>query len=373
MKYAYTYDDIALVPLYSEIRSRGSVVLESQLTTKFKVGVPYISAPMDTVTEAEMAIAMMTLGAFGVIHRFNTIEEQTEHVKTVYAYAQATMDVAIHAGANYNFSDDAQLVWKQIAEIPIGAAVGVTGDYLERAIELYGAGANVLLIDVAHGNTVLVSDAIDAIRERLGNNVDIIAGNVCTADGAANLVHFGVNAIRCGIGGGGMCTTRQKSGVGVPQATAVMECVKGVESTGEYVPVIADGGVRMVGDIAKALSLGADTVMMGSLFAGTRESPGTIKRHGGEWPNQLLFKEYRGSASEDAKRRANQDVKNVEGESTLVPYKGKVKRIVQDMNDGVRSAMSYVNALNLTEFQQNADHVLVTQNGVAESAPHAMR
>lgn len=168
-----------------------------------------------------------------------------------------------------------------------------------------------------------------------------------------------------------VCSTRIKTGVGIPQVTSILECIAGVEESGIDIPIIADGGIRTPGDVAKALSLGAETVMIGSLFAGTRESPGEIQRTG-TWPNEQLYKKYRGAASVETKRNNGQNEKNIEGESILIPYKGKVSRILDDISDGVRSSMSYVGARTLEEFRVKANHVLVTQNGLREAHPHLL-
>ena len=168
-----------------------------------------------------------------------------------------------------------------------------------------------------------------------------------------------------------LCETRIRTGVGIPQVTALIDCIRAVGESGEPIPVIADGGIRMTGDVAKALSLGADTVMVGSLLAGTRESPGEIHRMG-MWPNEQLFKKYRGSASAEVKQAHGLEEKNVEGNSKLIPYKGKSERIISDINDGVRSAMSYVNAKDMSDFHAKCDHVLITQNGLIEAKPHLL-
>ena len=166
-----------------------------------------------------------------------------------------------------------------------------------------------------------------------------------------------------------LCETRIRTGIGVPQVTALRDVINVAK---EYnVPVIADGGIRLIGDVSKALALGADTVMLGSILAGTKESPGSISKVG-SWPNEKLFKKYRGSASLDIKKDTHQDEKNVEGNSTMIPYKGKIARLFSDINDGVRSAMSYVNATTLTEFRRNSKFVRITQSGIIEAKPHLL-
>lgn len=222
------------------------------------------------------------------------------------------------------------------------------------------AGVNVILIDVAHGHHKFVKDALSNLKQMLPSHVDIIAGNVATARGAQDLQDWGADAIRVGIGGGSLCTTRIKTGFGVPNVTSLEDCYKAVS-----VPVIACGGIRTSGDIAKALAVGADSVILGSLLAGTKEAPGAIieKANG-------LYKRYRGAASLETKSIHKQSTKNVEGESTVVPFKGSVKFTVENLVDGVKSALSYAGANNLSEF--SPDYVVVTNAGVAEAKPHLL-
>lgn len=342
MKYAYTFDDLQIIPTYSEVQSRSQCDLTTRFTKRYTIGTPLVASPMDTVTDSRMALAIASYGGVGIIHRFMKITEQVNHVLKV-----------------------------KEQEKLVSAAIGATGDYQERATALANAGAIVLLIDVAHGNTKQVRDAIKWCKENLPDYVDIIAGNVATYEGARNLAEWGADGIRVGIGGGSVCSTRVRTGVGIPQVTAIIESVRGVEESGVDVPIIADGGIKMPGDVAKALSLRADSVMIGSLFAGTRETPGEIQRTG-QWPNEQLFKKYRGAASFETKKTHGLEEKNVEGESKLIPYKGKVERIINDIKDGVRSAMSYVNATTLSEFHASCEHVLITQNGLIEAKPHLL-
>jgi len=353
MKTTYTFDDIQILPKYSEIASRSQCNLKTRFTKNYEMLMPYVSAPMDTVTDYEMASFMMGYGGVGVLHRFMSIEEQAKKVNEIKIGR-------INHGMVYS-----------IPHAITCAAIGATGDYQERAKELVRAGASVLLIDVAHGNTKQVKDAITWCKENIADYVDIVAGNVATREGARNLADWGCDAIRVGIGNGSLCETRIRTGIGVPQVTALMECIAGVEESGLDVPVIADGGMKMPGDIAKALSLGADSVMLGSLLSGTRESPGEIQKVG-MWPKEQLFKKYRGSASAESKKAHGMQDKNVEGNSKLIPYKGKAKRILDDISDGLRSSMSYVNANDLKEFRLNSEHVLITQNGLIEAKPHLL-
>jgi IMP dehydrogenase len=292
---------------------------------------------MDTVCDSEMAIAMMDCGGVGCIHRFMNIEEQSQEVNKVH----------IHT-------------FKYMAGIPVMAAIGANGDYLERAQELTNAGANVILIDVAHGYHKFVMEAIGNLKKTLPSYVDIIAGNVATAEAAIALQDCGADAIRVGIGGGSLCTTRLKTGFGVPNVTSLLDCANSVN-----VPIIACGGIRNSGDIAKALAVGADSVILGSLLAGTKEAPGAIIEK-----NNGLYKRYRGAASLETKSIHGQVTRNVEGESTVVPFKGGVKFIVEGVLDGLRSALSYAGANNLREYFP--EYVVVTQSGINEAKPHIL-
>jgi len=337
-KQALTYDDIQLIPAYSEIESRQNIDLSTQLTTNYRIRVPLVASPMDTVCDSEMAIAMAELGGIGCIHRFNTIQEQAEHVLKV------TNDVKN----------------KDWFTPHVMAAVGANGDYLERARELVKAGANIILIDVAHGYHKFVIDAIDNLKNLLPLNVDVIAGNVATGKAAQALQNAGADAIRVGIGGGSLCTTRVKTGFGVPNVTSLVDCAGSIK-----VPIIACGGIRNSGDIAKALGVGANSVILGSLIAGTKEAPGPmIEKANG------LYKRYRGAASLETKSIHGQATRNVEGESTIVPFKGKVKFVVDGLLDGLRSALSYAGANNLREYFP--EYVVVTNAGVREAQPHLL-
>ncbi len=333
---ALTYDDIQLVPAYSDIESRKTIDLTTDLTTNYKIMVPLIASPMDTVCDSEMAITMMDLGGVGCIHRFMSIEEQARHVYEVF----------LHNSHN-------------AFDLPVMAAVGANGDYLERTQELVKAGVNIVLIDVAHGYHKFVRDAIQTIKSNFPM-VDVIAGNIATAEAAEALQEWGADGLRVGIGGGSLCTTRIKTGFGVPNITSLEDVVSVAK-----VPVIACGGIRNSGDIAKALAVGADSAILGSLLAGTKEAPGAIieKSNG-------LYKRYRGAASLETKSIHGQETRNVEGESTIVPFKGGAKFIVDGLLDGLRSALSYAGAQSIKEF--NPEYVVVTAAGMNEAKPHLL-
>jgi IMP dehydrogenase len=332
-KQALTYDDIQLIPAYSEIESRQNIDLTTKLSTNYSIRVPLIASPMDTVCDSEMAIAMAELGGVGCIHRFMSIEEQGLQVKTVRTKVQDAV---------------------------VMASIGANGDYFERAQELVNSGVNVILIDVAHGYHKFVRDALYVLKTRLPQHIDIIAGNIATATAAEQLQIWGADGLRVGIGGGSLCTTRVKTGFGVPNVTSLSD----VASVAK-VPVIACGGIRNSGDIAKALAVGANSVILGSLIAGTKEAPGAmIEKANG------LYKRYRGAASLETKSIHGQATRNVEGESTIVPFKGKVKFVVDGLLDGLRSALSYAGAERLSEYFP--EYVVVTNAGVREAQPHLL-
>lgn len=351
MKVALTYDDIQLVPAYSEINSRRNIRLWTQVTRRYGIMQPLVASPMDTVCGSEMAIEMMKLGGLGIIHRFMTIEEQFNEVMKVKE--ARTQEMYENWGVMY---DDWHAALKQI---PIAASVGANGDYLERAKVLVAAGCDIILIDVAHGHHKNVKDAIKRIKS-LDPYIDVIAGNIATAKAAEDLIAWGADGLRVGVGGGSLCTTRIKTGFGVPNVS----CLEAICEIAE-VPVMADGGIRSSGDIAKALAIGASTVMVGSLIAGTEEAPGSII----EKPNGL-YKRYRGAASLETKVVHGQEARNVEGESTVIPYKGGVKYIVEGLLDGVRSALSYAGASSLDYYAPN--YVQVTNAGQNEARPHLL-
>lgn len=353
---ALTYDDIQLVPSYSEIGTRRAVSLTTLLSRRYGLMNPIVASPMDTICGEEMAYRMMLLGGVGCIHRFMTIEEQINIVKNLKfkIYGEGFGGPYEDWGVMY---DD----WHaEIPYVPIMAAIGVQEDDKIRAKELVEAGANVLLIDVAHGHHKNVIDMIKWCKDTLKDDVDIIAGNIATAEAAIDLERAGADGLRVGIGGGSLCTTRIKTGFGIPNVTSLQNVLSVAK-----VPVMADGGIRTSGDISKALALGASNVMLGSLLAGTDEAPGMII----EKPNGL-YKRYRGAASLETKLTHNQQARNVEGESTIVPYKGGVKFIVNGLLDGLKSALSYAGANNLTQFKP--DYVEVTNAGLNEAKPHLL-
>ena len=329
MKNEYlTYDNVSILPKFSEILHRADCDVSTRITRKLNLKIPVISSPMDTVTEYQMAVAMHKVGGLGVIHRFMSIESQ---VLQVYSAAGNGVDI-------------------------LAAAIGVTGDFIERAQDLVNVGCDILVIDVAHGHHILVKDALRRLKNEVAGNFEVIAGSIATKEAARDLCKWGADGLRVGIASGAPCITRYRTSIYVPQLSAIIDCVSVADNYD--IPVIADGGIRHPGDVAKAIAAGADVVMLGSLLSGTKESPGIIHKQG-DWPTERLYKTYRGSASRDSKLDRNEEDKNIEGLSIVMPYTGKVKRIVTDILDGLRSSMSYVGALNIQEFQEKAELIKV--------------
>jgi len=346
---ALTYDDIQLIPKFSSVKTRSDISLRTKLSRNYDLMIPIVGSPMDTVCEVEMGIKLFRLGGVGCIHRFNTPEEQADMIK------ELVYRIYGENGEGYIWYD-----WERGDKIPIMAAIGVNESDKNRAKLLVESGANVLLIDVAHGDHQNVIDMIHWCKENLHSHVDIIAGNIATAEAAERLQAAGVDGLRVGIGGGSACTTRIQTGFGIPNVTCIENIVKVAT-----VPVMADGGIRTSGDIAKALGIGASCVMLGSLLAGTDESPGHIHE-----TKTGLYKKYRGSASLETKLAHGQQARNIEGESTLIPYKGGVRFIVNKLVEGVKSALSYAGADSLLTY--HPDYVIITNAGQNEAKPHVL-
>ncbi len=397
MRKCYTYDDVNIVPKYSEIEHRDKVNIRTRFTKKTEIAYPIVSSPMDTVTGLDMAKEMLEWGTCGVIHRFQSIEEQSKMMKSLHYEWDRYFDgvPGITDGEERTIEKEWKEWWDSVkhwnspptksdwddlkerfwfadsmirdekiwSRRPLCAAVGVKGDYLERAQELVNNGCNVLFIDIAHGHHKLMSNAISKLKGE--NNVEVVAGSVATAEGVRFLCEQGADSVRIGVGNGSLCETRIRTGVGVPQVSALLDAVAVADNYNT--PVIADGGVRTIGDVCKGLGCGADTIMLGSLLSGTKESPGEIEKVG-EWPNEQLFKKYRGSASRDSKGND----KNVEGNHKIIPYKGKVKRILHDIRDGINSSCSYVGASNISEYHCKVEFVEVSRAGQVEASPHLL-
>ena len=329
-----SFDDILLIPQYSDVDSR------KNLSTHVDLGdigfdLPIISSPMDTVTEVEMTFAMDSHGGLGIIHRYNTPEEQSELVK----------QAKLRGLGN------------------VGAAIGVTGDYLERAQALVQEGANVLCVDVAHGHHSMMRVALYELKKTFGTSVHLMAGNVATGEGARDLSMWGADSVRVGIGGGSICSTRLVSGHGVPTLQSVMDCIR----FNIDIPIIADGGMKTSGDIVKALAAGADFVMLGSMLAGTDQSPGQVFDNGNK-----RYKVYRGMASSEAQVNWRGKTSTPEGISTTIPHKGDVNTILADLKGGIQSGMSYSGAQSIVELQAKAKFIQQTIAGQAESFTHIL-
>lgn len=332
-----SYDDVLLVPQYSDIRSRTECDTSVNLGPGVELSIPVISSCMDTVTEDVMAAAMSLMGGLGVIHRYNSPQEQANLV-------QNAVKLVEHA-------------------TPIGAAIGVTDDFMERAELLVQTGVSALCVDVAHGHHILVKEALENLRSKFGNNLCIIAGNVATLQGINDLADWGANAVRCNIGGGSICSTRIQTGHGVPGLQTIFDCAQ----TDRDVKIIADGGIKNSGDATKALAAGSDCIMLGSMLSGTDESPGDII-----YSNGQKRKAYRGMASPEAQFDWRGRASSLEGISTTVPYKGSVKDIINTLMQGIRSGFSYSGSRTLSELHAKAKFVKQTGAGAVESGTHIL-
>lgn len=342
---ALTYDDVLLVPAYSTI-----VPAETSLETHLHhitLQIPFLSAPMDTVTESSLAITLGEEGGMGVIHKNMSAKQQAAEVQKVSK-----------------------------KKTSVGAAVSVGDEQFERAMMLVKAGATMLVVDSAHGHSKGVLDQVQRLKKKYKNHILIVGGNVATKEGTLALIQAGADIVKVGIGPGSICTTRIIAGVGVPQLTAVIDAVSAAKKT--KTPIIADGGIKYSGDIVKALAAGASAIMAGGLFAGTKESPGKTIMQNGE-----KMKVYRGMGSEDAMIQGSKDrygQKEVTEKKKLVPegvvgytpYKGSVKEIIQQLAGGVQAGMGYLGSKNIQALQKNAVFVRITQSGMKESHPHTL-
>lgn len=361
-----TYDDILLIPGYTDF-SRSQITLNTKISKNIKLEIPFISSPMDTVTESKLAIALARLGGIGIIHRNLSIENQVREVS---------------------------LVKKE--DLLVGAAVGSSKGVEDRIKALAKIGVDVIVIDSAHGFTKDIISTVSFIKKKY-KNIDVIAGNIATKDAAEVLIKSGADGLRVGMGPGAICTTRIVSGMGVPQITALRNVCPVARKSN--IPVIADGGIKYSGDIIKALAIGASTVMMGSFFAQTVESPGKIfnlKRD--EIPHRFQsifdnstnktfkFKSYRGMGSEGAMRKGakikaedefhgksyRDKVLVAEGVEGMVPVRGTVKELLDQAVGGIKSGMFYIGAKNLSELWEKAKFIQVTQASLTESHPHGI-
>lgn len=468
IKEGLTYDDVLLVPAYSDVLPR-DVQLKSKLTRNIEVNTPIVSAAMDTVTEAKLAIAIAQQGGMGVIHKNMTIAEQALEVRKVKrsesgmildpvtlsedAFVKDALQLmkensiggipvvnakkilqgivtnrdlrfeknlsrpirevmtSVNLVTTYDSTDlskaEGILQENKIEKLPVvdseskliglityrdiikvkthpnsckdsygrlrvAAAVGVTHDTLDRVAALVDAGVDAIVIDTAHGHTKGVVDKLKEVKSSYPN-IEVIVGNIATAEAAKYLAEAGADGVKVGIGPGSICTTRVIAGVGVPQLSAVNDVARVLEGTG--VPVIADGGIRYTGDIVKAIAAGADTVMVGSMFAGVEESPGETIIYEGR-----KFKSYRGMGSLEAMQKgskdryfqdAEDDIKKLvpEGISGRVPYKGHLVEVMYQIIGGLRAGMGYCGAGSISKLK-GAQFVRITSSGIRESHPH---
>lgn len=342
--YGLTFDDVLLYPNYTQVK-RQDIDISTNLTKKIKLSIPLLSAPMDSVTESKMAIALGKLGGLGVIHRNFSVEDQTKEVKKT----KKEIDL-------------------------VAAAVGVGKDLQERVRQLDKAGVNIVVIDSAHGFSKWVIEATSYISGKY-KHIAVISGNIGTAEGAHALAKAGADVLRVGMGPGSICTTRVVAGVGMPQLTAIVNAATVAQKHG--IPVVADGGLTNSGDIVKALAAGALVVMSGSLFAGCDETPGKIVTIKGK-----KYKSYRGMGSiaamkEGSAARYGQDYRRgqekkliAEGVAGMVSYKGLVEKVVNQLIGGLRAGMYYVGARNIKQLQERAQFIQVTSASQLESHPH---
>ncbi|HEX5838529.1 MAG TPA: IMP dehydrogenase [Anaerolineales bacterium] len=466
---ALTYDDVLLVPQYSDVDSRRTLSTKTWLTKKIPLQVPIVSANMDVVTESEMAITMAREGGIGMIHRFMTIAEQARQIQRVKKAESFIVDKPITMSEMHTVGDVKRVVEEtstggilivdkderlvgivstrdllfesdndrpvteimsrnvhtappgtslkeaeqllhehrveklplvdgngkvaglvtlkdimKITQFPkatkdakgrlsVGAAVGVRDREMRRVEAVLEAGADCIVVDIAHGDSHMEIEMIRNIRSHF-SGTQIIGGNVATADGTKRLIDAGADAVKVGVGPGSICITRIVAGSGVPQLTAVIDCAAAAREYG--IPIIADGGIRQPGDVAKALAAGAQTVMIGSMLAGTDESPGMIMTRRGH-----RYKASRGMASLEAniernKREGNdltqEEIEDyvAEGVEAAVPYRGKAREVLTQLVGGLQSGMSYSGAHTVEELQQKAIFMRMTGAGLRESGPH---
>lgn len=335
-----TFDDVMMVPRHSQLSSRRDPSLKTQLTKNYHAQIPLMSANMDTITGPDMACAMSLLGGLGILHRFMSPEEQVEDVRKIQKYQREN----------------------GLPEL-VAASIGVKEEGQKRAELLAQEGIQILTIDIAHGDSIMMLETLEHVKKH-HPHIDVIAGNVATPDGVRRLIEAGADAVKVGIGPGSMCTTRIITGHGVPQLTAIALCVE--EAMKHSIPVIADGGLKTSGDIVKALSAGASSAMMGSLLSGTLETPGEMK--GGK-------KQYRGMASKAAQvswRGELPQGMTAEGESTYVACKGPVSEIVHELLGGIRSGMTYLGAEQITQMSEKGLFMEMSASGMMESRPHGV-
>ncbi|MFL2883637.1 MAG: IMP dehydrogenase [Candidatus Pelagibacter sp.] len=344
IKEALTFDDVTLAPNYSEILPSEADTTVS-LTNNLKLKIPLLSSAMDTVTESKMAIAIAKAGGIGVIHRNLDIKTQVSEIRKVKKYS-----------------------------LKVGAAVGASEKEFIRAKEIINEGVDLIVVDTAHGHTKKVGEIIKYIKKSKNNKIALCAGNIATPEAAKFLIKLGVDIIKVGIGPGSICTTRLVAGIGVPQLSAILAVRNGIKN--KKVKIISDGGIKYSGDLAKAFAAGADAVMIGSLFAGTNETPGKLIKKNGK-----LFKSFRGMGSVGAMNKGSADryfqkkqkdmSKYVpEGVEGFVKYKGDVGSIIYKLVGGLKSSMGYLGSKNIIGLRNKPHFVKITKAGFYESMVH---
>jgi len=344
IKEALTFDDVTLAPNYSEILP-SEVDTSVSLTSNLKLKIPLLSSAMDTVTESKMSIAIAKAGGIGVIHRNLDIKTQVSEIRKV----------------------------KKLS-LKVGAAVGASQKEFIRAKEIIKEGVDLIVVDTAHGHTRKVGEIIKYIKKTKNNKIALCAGNIATPDAAKFLIKLGVDIIKVGIGPGSICTTRLVAGIGVPQLSAILSVRNGIKN--KKVKIISDGGIKYSGDLAKAFAGGADAVMIGSLFAGTNETPGKLIKKNGK-----LYKSFRGMGSVGAMNKGSADryfqkkQKDIskyvpEGVEGFVKYKGDVGSIIYKLIGGLKSSMGYLGSKNIIKLRNNPNFVKITKAGFYESMVH---
>jgi IMP dehydrogenase len=345
IKEALTFDDVLMLPRYSNILPVNTKI-DLNLTNKIILKVPFLSSAMDTVTESNMAIAMANAGGIGVIHRNLKTKNQSDEIKKV-----------------------------KRKKLIVGAAIGTNQEDLERARALIDNGVDLIVIDTAHGHSSKVLKILSKLK-KINFKIPVCVGNIATGEAAKKLYNSGADIIKVGIGPGSICTTRMVAGIGVPQISAIMDVKKALIK--KNIKIISDGGIKFSGDIAKALAAGADAIMMGSIFAGTNESPGKKFKIKGKF-----YKQYRGMGSIGAMSSgsANRYFQKIykdkskfvpEGVEGRVEYKGSVSKIIYQLQGGLRSSMGYIGAKNLSEIKQKAKFIKITKAGFYESMVHSV-
>ena len=344
IKEALTYDDVLLTPKYSEILP-SETKIETKLSNNLSLKIPIISSAMDTVTESSMAIQIARLGGIGVIHRNLDIKNQIFEIRKVKS-----------------------------KNLKVGAAVGAGPLEIKRAEALLKEKIDLIVVDTAHGHTKKVSEIIKKIKKLKSKKTTLCAGNIATTEAAKFLSKLGVDVVKVGIGPGSICTTRLVAGIGVPQLSAILAAKKGLGK--KKITLVADGGIKFSGDISKALAAGADAVMIGSLFAGTNESPGKLIKKNGKY-----FKSFRGMGSIGAMNKGSADryfqkkqkdpSKYVpEGVEGLVKYKGPVEKIIYQLIGGLKSSMGYLGSKKIKDLRSKPKFVKITKAGFYESMVH---